>query len=261
MANWIPENLHKAINRHLKNANQIKILLHVAEQIIRYKKEWDWTAESQFLKLLAVSKVTFYNHMKYLLTHSILFSRKEGRKRFYQVNQDYDSWGTLNEDAYRKIFPSKGKASKTNRLTPLNEKGNGLFTSLYNTLKIIYTNDRYSPQADPQLEIPLTKFQNWPTPLLKDPETLEKYIQEKTSSWEVAGFRFEEFLLIIVARKKLLYLHPDDIKNTIDQVNRLALKTKDDFWGYCQKALVSKWNERLTKMDLEIHDWRKKDEI
>lgn len=257
----IPDGLFRAIIEHLSSPAQIKIVLHFAEQRYRYKNQkedkWDWTTERNLLDISGVAKPNLYRSLKNLVEKSVLFSEKRGRRTFYQVNENFGNWGAENVFGSPKVKPIIGNASVTNRYRQRYLIGNASVTS-YITGWDSYSMRYYSPSPD--LKISLSKIKAWPAPLLKNPDELEKFIKKETASWPL------DFMVVLATLQsqkhgRLKYLHPDDIQNTILALNRLQLKSRDEYWAYCIKTLEKKWNDRLVKIDLEIHEMRKRGEL
>lgn len=262
--NWIPNELFQAICCHLnRSAAEIKIVLHIGEQTIRYKKAWDWSKDSQLMQIANIGRAMFYRVMRHLLENSILEGRKEGRKRFYRVNQNWNAWGTKNTEMYQKVFPlvefGKVYYSRRNRSTIVDGKGLLYETPLYITFMDYYNKDLYSPRGH-DLKIPFSKLKSWPPPILQNPGKLEDYVKENTSSWP---FEFETLLTIIVKQRKNQHVHPDDIKFTIDEMNNLQERFagRNEFMAYAIDKMERKITNRIGKMNNEVHEWTKKGEI
>lgn len=275
MANWIPANLSAAMRMHLRNAVDVHLVLHFAEQCIRYGKKWDWTSQGKLEEISGVGKRWTFARLSGLVLRSILNWQKEGRRTYYQINQNYNTWGSRREEKSGKIFNLIGAQSCTDRCTIVHQIGalectyqrmlNGFKASeklensigALETLIDIYNIDIYNPSGT-DLDIPLKSLQSWPTPLKKNPEELDAYLAENTKSWPVS---YGLVLNVVRGKNKLRYLHPNDVLSVVVHANRVDLRSRKQYFGYCVNGLIAAYNQRMKAVRLEIHDMRKKGEL
>jgi len=237
----------------LKTVAQYKVVLWIRKAAGKNPDEFTWINEANFLNNAKITRTELYRTLRWLIDYQVIEveqDQKNRRKRLYRINQNVTAWG----NKIMKADEERRRATVLS-LVPKAPAVNTPRKPLFGVCAALYL-DEYAPRGE-SWSVPLSKFASWPAPMLRDPTELDDYVRKATAHWKWET-NFDAFLLWMLKKERFEYIHPDDVKATVDQVNRLQLSTHDEYWAYCFQTMRAKWNDRRQKMDLEVHEWRKK---
>ena len=243
----------EAMLKHLQNAMQYRLVLYVMQQsrhddekkIVVDGARYSWINEKKLLNAVHGSRRAVYEAKRRLADLSILEVVCRGRKRGYRVNPRVEEWGKDRRELNVRRLVDGACVDGMN----FRDGMDGVLGAFYPKVFGI------EPEG---VEIGVSELVNWPKPGM-GPGRLAGYIEERTGEWP-DGFDFLNFLRFFQKRIDSNFIHPDDIKATVDQINRLADVLGDDrnqYWAYCQSALEKKFNHRSKLIDEEVHSFRK----